>query len=142
ASSKELKKWAVGVTARERKLMKAFWPGPLTLVFKARRGLHRELTGGSGKIGIRVSSDKTARALCMLSGGAITSTSANRSGEPPATTARIAGNKLGSQVDGIVISTTKKLKQINSTILDVSNIKLKILREGIIPKEKLIHAKF
>src|SRR3989338_7875662 len=46
SSSRDLKKWAVGVGQRERILIRKFWPGPLTLVFRAKNGVPKELTGG------------------------------------------------------------------------------------------------
>jgi L-threonylcarbamoyladenylate synthase len=57
-----------------------FWPGPLTLVLKAKAGLPKGVVSGSGEIGVRVSGDVIARRLAELLGRPIVSTSANRSG--------------------------------------------------------------
>ena len=132
-----LKKWVLGCGRRERILMNAFWPGPLTLVFRAKKGVPLELTAGKGKIGIRFSSLKTATALCRKVGGAITSTSANRSGEPALTKAGSVQKILGQKLDGIIEERCGKLKSKGSTILDISGIKMKVLREGDIPFKKI-----
>jgi len=68
-------------------LMRRFWPGPLTLVLPARPGLHPAITGGSGTVGVRVTSGVVASALAVAAGGALVSTSATPSGQPPPTTA-------------------------------------------------------
>ncbi len=61
-------------------LMKRFWPGPLTLLLPAKEGLPFSLTGGTGRIGVRMSSHPVAQALVRRVGGPITATSANLSG--------------------------------------------------------------
>ncbi|MCI5148058.1 MAG: threonylcarbamoyl-AMP synthase [Candidatus Electrothrix sp. MAN1_4] len=81
------------------KLMTAFWPGPLTLVFPGNPGLPSLLTGGTGTVGIRQSSHPLASRLLRAFGGPITATSANRSGAPPATTAAEVQKSLGTEVD-------------------------------------------
>jgi L-threonylcarbamoyladenylate synthase len=73
------------VPARAERLMARHWPGPLTLVLPARPGLPEALTSRAG-VGMRRSSHPLAEAVCTAFGGPITASSANRSGEPPATT--------------------------------------------------------
>jgi L-threonylcarbamoyladenylate synthase len=70
-----------------RILMQTFWPGPLTLVFRASPSVLPRLTGGTEKIGIRVSSHPLALLLAAGLAGPLTATSANPSGEPECTTA-------------------------------------------------------
>ncbi|MCX5758293.1 MAG: L-threonylcarbamoyladenylate synthase [Candidatus Hydrogenedentes bacterium] len=64
--------------------MRAFWPGPLSLLLPKAPGLAHGITTGMPKICVRVTSQPIARALCLAVGGPITSTSANRSGNEPA----------------------------------------------------------
>ncbi len=90
------------VPAVLRRLMAAFWPGPLTLVFPGRSTLPPLLTGGTGNIGIRQSPHPFASQLLHAFGGPITATSANRSGAPPATTAAEIQESLGSEIDLIL----------------------------------------
>lgn len=65
-------------------LMRAFWPGPLSLLLPARRELPDLLTGGTGKIAVRFSPHPAVQALCAALDGPLVATSANISGEPSA----------------------------------------------------------
>jgi L-threonylcarbamoyladenylate synthase len=68
-----------------RRLMAAYWPGPLTLALPARKGLPPSLVS-DGCVAVRESSHPTAEALVSAFGSPVTTTSANPGGEPPATT--------------------------------------------------------
>ncbi len=85
-----------------RRLAARFWPGPLTLVLPARPGLDPAITAGSGTVGIRVPGSEVARALAAAAGGAIVSTSANLSGEPPPTTPAALSQPLRARLDGVL----------------------------------------
>jgi L-threonylcarbamoyladenylate synthase len=67
-----------------RRLMAAYWPGPLTLALPARKDLPRALVS-DGCVAVRESSHPTAEALVNAFGSPVTTTSANPGGEPPAT---------------------------------------------------------
>jgi L-threonylcarbamoyladenylate synthase len=79
-------------------LAERFWPGPLTLVLPARPGLDPALIGPEGGVGVRVSPHPIARALARGAGGLVTATSANLSGEAPASTIEQARAALGTRV--------------------------------------------
>lgn len=68
-----------------RRLIAAYWPGPLTLALPARKGLPPSLVS-DGCVAVRESSHPTAEALVNAFGAPVTTTSANPGGEPPATT--------------------------------------------------------
>ncbi len=78
---------ALGVTwdARAAALVRAFWPGALTIVVPAPDELARRV-GGSGALGLRQPDDATARALLART-GPLATTSANEHGDPPCTSA-------------------------------------------------------
>jgi L-threonylcarbamoyladenylate synthase len=80
--------------AAER-LAERFWPGPLMLVLPARIEYSVWVTHGAKTLGVRVPDHDVARRLAELSDGIIVSTSANRTGEPPATTAEEAAERRG-----------------------------------------------
>ena len=63
------------------RLAARFWPGPLTLLVAAPRALARDVSGGTGKVGVRVPADDVARRICAAVGRPVTATSANASGE-------------------------------------------------------------
>jgi L-threonylcarbamoyladenylate synthase len=114
-----------------QELIDAFWPGPLTLVFRASKSVSPQLTANTGFIGIRISSNPIARMLAQTLGRPLTATSANISGEKESTTANEVSHALGPTLDGIVDGErTPGLK--GSTIIDVASSPPQILRIGVI----------
>lgn len=77
-------RWTRHVPPAASRLMGRFWPGALTLVLPANPGVHPSVTGGGTTVGLRVPDHPVPRALAALLSGAITGTSANRSGNPGA----------------------------------------------------------
>lgn len=77
----------------------ASWPGPHTWVVAAHPHCPAWLTGGRTTIAVRVTAHVAAAALCSAFGGAIVSTSANRSGQPPIRRVAQLQRQLGSEVD-------------------------------------------
>ena len=78
--------------------IRASWPGAVTWVVANRR-FPDWITGGRGTVAVRVPDHAQARALAALFGGPIVSTSANRSGAPPATCAAEVSAALGTEID-------------------------------------------
>jgi len=103
ASMEQLGQFAHAVPPQYHPLMDRYWPGPLTLVFPARAEVSSLLTGGTGTIGIRLTSHPVARRIISLLGSPITATSANLAQHEPARTAEqvreIFGEKLGAVID-------------------------------------------
>jgi L-threonylcarbamoyladenylate synthase len=124
------------ITPAARRLMDAFWPGGLTLVFSASDRIPSAITAGTGKIGIRISSHPVAAALVRAVGGILTGTSANLSGMPPCRYAQEVLRQLGGQVDRILDGGITAGKDA-STVLDVSEDPPRILRQGIVSREQL-----
>jgi L-threonylcarbamoyladenylate synthase len=127
-----LNTFAEDIPTEARRLMNCFWPGPLTIVFKAARAVSPKLTAGSGKIGIRLSSNPVARALSKSLGGPLTATSANLSGAPECSSAAEVISQMEGKLDGIVDGGHTPGGK-GSTIVDMSSNPPKILREGMIP---------
>lgn len=119
-----------------RKLMKQFWPGLLTLVLKTQVTLSPVLTGEQGTIGVRQPNNSQ---LCKLlkQAGPLTGTSANRTGQPPAQSAKDVIQQLGSEIDLILDGGPTPGGQ-PSTVLQVEP-ELRILRQGAIPISALHH---
>ena len=84
ASADEAERLAKEIPPLARRLMAEHWPGPLTLVLAARPGLHPALVSTDGGVGMRLSPHPMAAALARGLGRAVTATSANISGGPPA----------------------------------------------------------
>ncbi len=117
-------------------LIRQYWPGPLTLIFKATKEVNSILTGGSGTLGIRISSHRIARILCDAWKSPITATSANISGMPPAVTAREVFDYFGNGVD-FIIDGGSTPAGLCSTIVSHEKNQLKLVRKGQIHFDEL-----
>jgi L-threonylcarbamoyladenylate synthase len=132
----EVGEWASGITAVAEALMDAFWPGPLTLVFPAHPAVLQELTGGTGRIGLRVPGGNMTRSFLNAMGTALTGTSANRSGDPDLQTARDVATMLGNTVD-MVLDAGRTPGGKASSVVDVSSGGLTMVREGAVSEQEL-----
>ena len=117
-------------------LMEKFWPGPLTLVFQASPHLPSVLTANTGRVGLRISSHPVAQALVRAVGRAITATSANVTGQPGASLASEVSQALAKGVDAI-LDGGKTAGGLGSTVLDVSGVLPKIIRQGTVSPAEL-----
>lgn len=114
-----------------RALADAFWPGPLSLVLPEGPSLPTLLTAGTGRICARCPAHDAARALAAAFGGPVTSTSANRTGQPPALTAADALlHGVDLALDGGPLAPSRP-----STIYDIQA--RKVLREGPISSPQI-----
>jgi L-threonylcarbamoyladenylate synthase len=114
-----------------------FWPGALTIVVRARPQVPDELTAGSRTVGLRWPDDERVCSFIHRCGGALTATSANRAGEPPARSVREVERYFPSELDLIIdggLSTGDK----PSTVLDLSESRARLLREGVISRRQLL----
>lgn len=123
-----------------RPLMERFWPGPLTLIFPGRRDLIPLLTGGTGTIGVRVSSNAVATELCRRWGGPITATSANISGAAPLASANAVAAVFGHGVDWVVDGGSTPGGG-GSTIVGIEDGRLRLVRGGLIDFSMILNPK-
>ena len=128
---------ALGIPEVAEKLMSKFWPGALTIVFKAAPIVSRTLTAGSGKLGIRLSSDEFCRDLLSICKIPITSTSANLSGEPNPNSIGMINRRVLEAVD-LIVDAGDLVSQTPSTVVDVTKGKVELVREGAIAYEKIL----
>ena len=112
-------------------LMDRFWPGPLTLIFKAQTAFPASLTGPDGSIGLRISSDPVCQDLMMRVKKPIVSTSANPGGMAPARSASEVFRYFGSQID-IILDGGVRNRNRPSTVLDIRTTPAKLLRKGAV----------
>jgi L-threonylcarbamoyladenylate synthase len=127
----QLDAFAADIPEVAQKLMDRFWPGPLTIVFRAAQSVSPKLTAGSEKIGIRLTSHPIAMEISKKLGGPLTATSANLSGAPECSSAAEALSQLQGRIDGVVDGGQTPGGK-GSTIVDVTASPIKILREGVI----------
>ena len=124
------------VTEDGLKLAKAFWPGPLTLVFKKKEIVPPQTTGGLDTVAVRMPCHAVARELIKRSGVYIAAPSANLSGRPSPTQAKHVIEDLDGRIDIIIDGGSPDIG-IESTIVDASGSKAVILRPGYITKDML-----
>jgi len=134
ASLRDAERIAV-LTSSARKLAGKYWPGPLTLILKA-RSLPCILTACTGKVAVRMPGDPVALLLVELSGGLLIGTSANISGRPPPRTAREALEQIGREVDAVV-DAGPSFYGLPSTVVDVSTGRPRLVRRGPIRLEDI-----
>ncbi|RJQ13967.1 MAG: threonylcarbamoyl-AMP synthase [Nitrospiraceae bacterium] len=117
------------IPSHAESLMKKFWPGPLTIIFEARDNVPALITGGSGKVAVRIPGEGVALRLARALRVPITATSANESGKLPAEDASAVINYFGDNID-LIIDGGKTPGGKPSTIIDVTVTPPKVLRKG------------
>ncbi len=120
-----------------RALMDRFWPGDVTIVFRASHKLSTALTAGTGKIGIRMPQHPIAKALVQKAGVPITGTSANISGMEGCSSISMIDSKFLGQVD-MVLNAGFLKGGSGSTVVDVTEKPPKVLREGQLSKDEIL----
>jgi L-threonylcarbamoyladenylate synthase len=127
ADTASIRKITGKIPLRAAKLMERYWPGPLTVILRDRRGK---------KTGFRMPDNKIAFALIKKAGVPVVAPSANISGNRPPTDAREVLRDLDGKVD-IVIDGGKTALGIESTVVDMTGRKPKVLREGAISRAEI-----
>jgi L-threonylcarbamoyladenylate synthase len=129
--------WVRDVSEDALKLVNAFWPGPLTLVFKKDKSVLGELTGGQDTVAIRAPAHPIAQALLRKFKGGVVAPSANRFGKVSPTSAADVRNEFEGVLDLMVLDGGDCEVGIESTIIDLSRgTHAVLLRPGLItPKE-------
>jgi L-threonylcarbamoyladenylate synthase len=122
------------IPAVARKLMKRFWPGPLTLVMPKSGRVPREVTAGLPTVAVRMPSHPVALALCKKV-GPIAAPSANSFGKPSPTNARHVYDDLKGKIPLIIDSGSTDIG-VESTIVSLAG-KPRLLRPGKITLEQL-----
>ncbi len=117
-------------------LIENFWPGPLTLVVKRKKGVPDRTTGGLDTVGVRMPDSQLALELIEWAGCPIAAPSANLSGKPSPTRAEDVIEDLDGKVEAILKGPDCRVG-IESTVLDVSSETPTILRPGIITPENI-----
>jgi L-threonylcarbamoyladenylate synthase len=118
------------------RLIEAFWPGGLTLVFDSAGILPPNLTGHTGKIGIRLPAHPVAHELVRAVGEPITGTSANVTGRDSCTEVAQLDSYVMEGVD-LVLDAGQLGGGKASTVADVTTEPPTVLREGVIHAERI-----
>ena len=124
------------VSPNAEKLMEAFWPGPLTMVFQKKDCVPYEITGGLETVAVRFPSHAVACGGIEAAGVPIAAPSANVSGKPSPTRASHVIFDLNGKVDMILDGGSAEVG-LESTIIDVSQSIPVLLRPGAVTKEMI-----
>lgn len=120
---------ATDVSPVAQQLVRRYWPGPLSLIFRAAPIVPARVRGAGGTVALRCPADVLCQKLISCIGGPVVSSSANLSGQPPAETAEQVVKIFGNQLD-LVIDGGPRLGEQPSTLVDVSGSKPRLIRRG------------
>lgn len=126
---RELDALVAGVSEMAEKLMAAFWPGPMTLIFDKAPIVPYETTGGLDTVAVRMPSHEGARELIRRAGVPVAAPSANTSGKPSPTCAEHVREDLAGKIDMIIDGGSVGIG-LESTIIDMTEEVPVILRPG------------
>jgi len=124
------------VSARERRLIAAFWPGPLTLLLPKAPAVPDTITAGRALVGVRVPAHPVARALIAAADVPVAAPSANRFGHTSPTTAQHVLDDLDGRID-LVVDGGPAWRGIESTVIEVGPERVLLYRHGAIPLEEI-----
>lgn len=136
AEKKSVYEFTTHVPEAAEKLMEAFWPGPLTILFPKASCIPDTTTGGLGTVGIRFPDHPVALALIQAAGVPVAAPSANTSGRPSPTRAEHVWTDMQGRIDWIIDGGEVGIG-VESTIIDVTGKVPMILRPGFITREMI-----
>jgi L-threonylcarbamoyladenylate synthase len=136
AEGARLDDWAIEIPEAARRLARAAWPGPLTIILRKGPRVAAATTGGGPTVGLRVPAHPVAQALLRGFGGGIAAPSANRFGAVSPTTADHVAAELGAAVDYLLDGGACEVG-VESTIVDLSRGHPVLLRPGGLSREQI-----
>jgi L-threonylcarbamoyladenylate synthase len=136
AETDDVEKIAVHISETARRLMCRFWPGALTLVFEKTGFVPDIVTAGKQTVAARVAAHPIAIAIIKGAGVPLVGTSANIHGKPSPLTAAEVKAQLNDKVE-LIIDGGHTQVGIESTIVDVSGDRPRILRQGAVSRAEL-----
>lgn len=128
--------YAKNISLYAKKLMKVFWPGPLTLIFDKKVIVPDITTGGLETVAIRYPDHPIAKKMIKIANTPLAAPSANISGKPSSTRFKHVYEDLNGRVD-MIIDGGDSMIGIESTVVDVTNKIPVILRPGYITQEMI-----
>ena len=136
ADSKQAESLWAGTPGLAHSLMRAFWPGPLTIVLPKSAAALDIVTAGLPTVAARMPRHEAALGLLKAFGGPVAAPSANLFGYTSATTAEAVREDFGNSVD-FILDAGPAVIGIESTVVKIENDRLVILRPGGVPVEEL-----
>lgn len=131
-----LEKYCEDIPPLAYRLAEGFWPGPLTMILKARPCIPNETTCGLKTVGVRCPDNEVTAEIIRLAGVPVAAPSANRSGHPSCTSAEAVLDDFLGSIDGVVDDGVCRVG-VESTILDVTCVPPRLLRPGGLSLEEI-----
>jgi tRNA threonylcarbamoyl adenosine modification protein (Sua5/YciO/YrdC/YwlC family) len=122
---------ASDVSQVAERLMARYWPGPVSLIFKASPIIPPPVRGAGGTVALRCAKDRLCQALLDRIGGPVVSSSANLTGQRPAENAEEVVRIFGNQLD-LILDGGPRTGGMPSTLVDVSGPHPRLLRRGAV----------
>lgn len=135
----EIEKYCENVPETAYLLAEKFWPGPLTMVLPARDLVPRRTTGGLNTVAVRCPKTEITRRIIRLAGVPIAAPSANLSGKPSTTTAQHVLHDHDGRIEAVVDGGPCSVG-VESTIVDLTEARPRLLRPGGVTPEQLLEA--
>ena len=133
---KDVYRLAKEVTVKSERLMRNFWPGPLTLIFRHSEIVPEVTVAGLDTIAVRMPRNNVALGLIRESSCSIAAPSANLAGKPSPTTAKHVLDDLNGRIDAVLDAGPTQIG-VESTVLDMTVDPPQVLRPGGTPYETL-----
>ena len=143
AKTDDLSRWVRALPPDAKRLIDAFWPGPLTLILKKSAAISDVVTGGQDTVGLRCPAHPVAEALLLAfakcGSGIVAAPSANKFGHVSPTTAQHVRDEFGDMIDSSItlLDGGACAVGIESTIIDFSRGVPVLLRPGAITAEAI-----
>lgn len=132
----DLERIVCGIPPKAKMLADAFWPGPLTMIFRKAAVVPCQTTGGLDTVAVRMPSHPLANLFIKKAGGYVAAPSANLSGKPSPTLAKYVVQDMDGRIDMIIDAEGVEIG-LESTIVDVTGDVPVILRPGYITQQML-----
>ena len=136
AEEEQLNDLVIEIPEKAKTLMQAFWPGPLTLIFKKAECVPTTVTGGLSTVAVRMPEHPVAKKLLSIAKVPVAAPSANLSGKPSPTTFLHVKQDMDGRVDAIVDGGNCRVG-VESTVLDISGEIPVLYRPGGVTKEQI-----
>ena len=133
----QMKDYCLDIPEAAYTLAEKFWPGPLTMVLKAKPNVPKRTTGGLDTVAVRCPDSDITRSIIRLSGVPLAAPSANISGKPSTTTAEHVRHDHDGRIAAIVDGGACRVG-VESTIVDLTDTPARLLRPGGITPEQLV----
>ena len=136
AEAGEISRWAADIPDVAWALVRRFWPGALTIVLKRNEVVPDSICGGADTIGLRLPDHWVPRSICRALGGPITGTSANRTGQPGATTPGAVRDEFGDELD-MIVDGGEAAGGPPSTVVSLTEANPRVLRQGSVSQRDI-----